>query len=222
MTLCAQVAFSFLFATLCLAASPVQAQSVVTESRVTTSQDRENSPQLTIRVYKLAPISTWALESAEAEAAHILRRTHLRLTWINCPSAANSGSCSSPEGPNDLILHVLATALPQAPADALGMASASPYGNCAFLFYDRIVACRKYRTWPYQVLGRAIAHEMVHLLLPASSHSVSGLMREKWSTEDLQFGGRAGVGLSTRWIELIREEGLRRTRTTQTLLNKSR
>jgi len=220
MTLRAQVAFSFLFATLCLAASPVQAQSVLRKSRTITSQDDENSPPLTIRVYKFAPLSSWTLVSAETEAARILRRTHLRLAWINCPSAANSGSCSIPEGPTDLILRVLATALPQASADALGMAAAAPYGNCAFLFYDRIVACRTYRALTYQVLGRAIAHEMVHLLLPASSHTVSGLMRKNWSTEDLQFGGQAGVGLSTRWIKLIQEEGLRRTRAAKTVLDK--
>ena len=124
MTLRAQVAFSFLFATLCLAASPVQAQSVLRKSRTITSQDDENSPPLTIRVYKFAPLSSWTLVSAETEAARILRRTHLRLAWINCPSAANSGSCSIPEGPSDLILRVLATALPQASADALGMAAA--------------------------------------------------------------------------------------------------
>lgn len=129
------IAIGHLFATLCLAASPVQAQSVVTESRMTTSQGDENSPRLTIRVYRLALISTRVLESAEAEAALTLRRAHLRLTWINCPSAADSGSCSSTEGRNDLILRMLATALPQAPTDALGMTSASPYGNCAFLFY---------------------------------------------------------------------------------------
>lgn len=150
----------------------------------------------------------------------MLRSTHLRLTWINCPSAVNSGSCSIHEGPTDLILRVLATALPQTPADALGTMAMSPYGNCAFVFYDRIVACRTYRTWIYQVLGRAMAHEIIHLLLPSSGHSASGLMRARWSTEDLQFDNQSGIGLSTRSIELIREEALRRMRTTKTLLDR--
>src|SRR6476646_4592450 len=101
MTLRAQVAFSFLFATLCLAASPVQAQSVLRKSRTITSQDDANSPPLTIRVYKFAPLSSWTLVSAETEAARILRRTHLRLTWLNCPAPTNSVSCAAPEQRSD-------------------------------------------------------------------------------------------------------------------------
>lgn len=220
MTLRAEAAFSFLFATLCLTALPIQAQSFVTGRQTTISQDDRDSPRLTIRVYRIASLSSWTLTSAEAEAARTLRSTHLRLTWINCPSAANSGSCSIPEGPTDLILRVLATALPQAPADVLGTMAMSPYGNCAFVFYDRIVACRTYRAWTYQVLGRAMAHEMVHLLLPGSGHSASGLMRATWSTEDLQVGNHSCMGLSTRSIELIREEALRKMRATKTPLDR--
>src|SRR6185437_7919135 len=112
MTLRVQAAFSFLFATLCLAASRVQAQQAVTESRTTTSQDDENSPRLTIRVQvqRIAPLSSWTLVSAEGEAARMLQSTHLRLTWINCPAPTNSASCAIPEQPSDLSLRVLATA----------------------------------------------------------------------------------------------------------------
>ena len=37
-----------------------------------------------------------------------------------------------------------------------------------------------------QVLGHAMAHEVGHLLLGSNSHSLRGLMRGKWSPEDLQ------------------------------------
>jgi len=210
MTLRAQAAFSFLFATLCLAASPVQAQSALTENKTITSQDGENSPRLTIRVYRIAPLSNLVLAWAEVEAARMLRSAHLRLTWINCPAPTNSASCAIPEQPSDLILRVLATALPHAPPDALGTTAESAYGNCAFLFYNRVVACRTYRTLTFLVLGRAMAHEIVHLLLPSSGHSASGLMSAMWSPKDLQSGGQLGLGLAAQWVELIREEALRR------------
>jgi hypothetical protein len=45
-------------------------------------------------------------------------------------------------------------------------------------------------------------------------------MKEKWSLEDLQFDRPWGFGLSTRWIELIQEEAVRRTRAAKTLLDK--
>ena len=210
MTVRAAAACSYLFAILCLRASAVQAQSLVTESRTATSLDEETSPRLSIRVYRIEPLSNWTLVSAEAEAARILRSTHLRLTWINCPAAGTSASCAIPERPSHLSLRVLATAFPKATANALGMAASSRYGNCAFLFYDRIAACRTHRVLVYQVLGIAIAHEIVHLLLPSSGHTASGLMSAKWSTQGFQLGSPSYIGLSRRSVELIREEALRR------------
>jgi hypothetical protein len=212
-------AFSDLFAILCLAALPIRVQSFVA-GRPTTSQDGGDSPQLTIRVYRIAALSSWVLVSAEAEAVRMLRNTNLRLTWINCPSPANPVSCSIPERPTDLILRVLETALPQATGNALGMTTSSPVGSCAMLFYDRILAYHAHRTLPYQILGRAIAHEIVHLLLPNSSHDAMGLMREKWFTEDLQFGNQSCIGLPTRSVELIRKEALRRMHAAKTLLER--
>jgi hypothetical protein len=38
------------------------------------------------------------------------------------------------------------------------------------------------------VLGRAIAHEIGHLLLGTNGHAPTGLMREIWSRETLQRG----------------------------------
>jgi hypothetical protein len=39
---------------------------------------------------------------------------------------------------------------------------------------------------PRVLLGRAIAHEIGHLLLSSSAHGVDGLMRPLWSREELQ------------------------------------
>jgi hypothetical protein len=219
MTLRAAV-FSYLLAILSLAALPIRAQSFVAGRRTISSQNDRDSPQLTIRVHRIAPVSSWLLVSAEAEAARMLRSTHLRLTWINCPSPENSIACSIPERPTDLILHVWPTASPQATANALGMTMSSPVGSCAVLFYDRILTYYAHRTFPYQILGRAIAHEIVHLLLPTSSHTASGLMRAKWFTKDLQFGNQSCIGLPTRSVELIREEALRRMHAVKTPLER--
>jgi hypothetical protein len=37
-----------------------------------------------------------------------------------------------------------------------------------------------------KLLGRAIAHEIGHLLLATNTHAPSGLMRELWSHDELQ------------------------------------
>ena len=44
---------------------------------------------------------------------------------------------------------------------------------------------------PSVVLGRAIAHELGHLLIGTPRHSSRGLMRALWSQEELR-GDRAG------------------------------
>jgi hypothetical protein len=48
------------------------------------------------------------------------------------------------------------------------------------------------------LLGRAIAHEIGHLLLGTNAHSVSGLMRAQWTPADIRRHA------STEW-ELTRE-----------------
>ncbi len=44
------------------------------------------------------------------------------------------------------------------------------------------------------ILGHAAAHEIGHLLLGSNSHSPQGLMRARWSRQDLQ---NAGIGQSS-------------------------
>ena len=63
---------------------------------------------------------------------------------------------------------------------------------------------------PLLLLGAAMAHEIVHMLLPVGSHAESGLMRPQWSTEDLKPRDIAAMGLSPRTLALMRVEALRK------------
>jgi hypothetical protein len=54
------------------------------------------------------------------------------------------------------------------------------------------------------LLGRAIAHEMGHLLLGSSRHTTSGLMRAFWSHEELRGLKPAHWGFSRREADRIR------------------
>jgi hypothetical protein len=64
------------------------------------------------------------------------------------------------------------------------------------------------------MLGRVLAHEITHLLLPQEDHAELGLMRGHWSAEDLQGTNTACLGLSVRSIQLMQGEALRRVRAT--------
>ena len=57
-----------------------------------------------------------------------------------------------------------------------------------------------------------MAHEIVHLLLGAESHSDLGLMRGQWSAEDLRMPSGACLGLSAHAVESIRTGVARRIR----------
>jgi hypothetical protein len=168
----------------------------------------KSTPELTVRVYKFPGLSDWVLNEAYAEAARILRPVPIKLKWVDCTSSV-SASCTSPLLPTDLIIRVLANALPQATESALGLAS-SGESAAAFIFYDRVVAQRTHTRLLPTILGRAMAHEITHLLVPQQDHSDLGLMRREWSADDLGFANSACLGLPIRSIQFMQKEALRR------------
>ena len=73
--------------------------------------------------------------------------------------------------------------------DALGVAYDSDglFAYLANVFYDRVNSFSQGESAPVPVLlGRAMAHEIGHLLLGTHSHSSIGIMRPFWSGQDLR------------------------------------
>ena len=174
--------------------------------------DFQSTPTLEVFVYGFPGLSPSILREAEAEADFILRPVPIRLDWINCISRPLTPSCFSPQLPADLTVRLLPKALPQTSASALGIADFSDDAAAAFLFYDRIVALRTYERFLSPMLGRVLAHEVAHLLLPSEGHSSYGLMRAWWSTDDLTVTSTACLALSARSVQLMYGEALRRVR----------
>jgi hypothetical protein len=143
------------------------------------------APQLTIRMYAVAPVSQDLVGLAAPEAARILRSLPMRLGWVNCSAPARPDSCESPDLPTDISIRLVPKALPSANKSALGMAMWSESGSSAAIFYDRALSIRKPGLLLTQILGRAMAHEVVHLLLGTTSHAEVGLMKAEWIAEDL-------------------------------------
>ena len=170
----------------------------------------QSTPTLNVFVYGFAGFSPWVLHGAETEAARMLRPAQIKLKWIDCISQVLSESCRSPKAPKDLIIRVLPKALPQAGTKALGIACSSPDCASAFLFYDRILALRSHRRLLPAMLGRAVAHEITHVLLPRQGHSPLGLMRAEWSMDDLDLTGTSCLGLSSQSVQFLYKEALRR------------
>ena len=170
------------------------------------------TPQLTARIYSFPGLSPWILRNAEAEATHAMRDVALTLVWMDCTAKVLSGVCLAPPAPGDLIVRILKKALPQASGAALGINDSSDSSAAAFVFYDRVFALRSYTLSVPVMLGRVIAHEITHLLLPREPHSNGGLMKAQWTAEDLQPQRSAGLGLARESLEFLEIEALRRER----------
>ena len=60
-------------------------------------------------------------------------------------------------------------------------------GTLATIYLDRIRSiARRTGVDAGRLIGRAIAHEIGHLLLGTSRHSAAGLMRARWSDREVQ------------------------------------
>jgi len=135
-----------------------------------------------IRVCGFFGLSPTLLAFAEAEAARVLRG--LEMQWIECRCAETS---CGPEEPDELTVRIVQKALPGATRGALGMASWSGDLGGALVFYDRALTFRSRTRMLHLILGRAMAHEIVHLLSPEEPHSDGGLMRGLWTLHDLGY-----------------------------------
>jgi hypothetical protein len=144
-------------------------------------------PVLTVRMQAVAPVSPKVLDLAAAEAAQALRYLPVRLQWLNCSTLPHSVVCDAPNRPIYIGIRLLPSAIPPASRSALGMAMWSEEGGSAAVFYDRALSVRRPGLFLAQILGRAMAHEIVHLLLGTTDHFESGLMKSEWTAEDLRF-----------------------------------
>lgn len=171
----------------------------------------QSTPELDVLVHSSQGLPYWVIEGAEAEASRIFQPARIGLKWIDCTCRMAPAACKSRQTSSDLVIRFVPKALPPASATALAMTLRSPDHGAAFIFYDRIAALQTSTSLLQTMLGRVLAHEITHLLLPAEEHSTYGLMRAHWRPEDLFFASTACGNLSAPLIQLLQREALRRT-----------
>ena len=112
--------------------------------------------------------------------------------WAQCP-AHRVGSvpaiCDTPPGHSDMVVRLVEGAEKDRDRRPLGQPLLDPStgkGVFATVFINRVDRLAEVAQYSRStVLGRAIAHEIGHLILGTNSHSESGLMREVWTVEQL-------------------------------------
>ena len=145
---------------------------------------------LVVRLYGDPELSPYDSQSALEEAKTILAHAGFASEWITCAAGAGTPRrCTVPLAGAEFVVR-LATAPPQAQplrSLPLGYSLVDPEtksGALATIYLDRVkwlagVSTAEVAT----VLGRAIAHELGHLLLGTPQHGRFGVMRAVWSSQ---------------------------------------
>jgi hypothetical protein len=150
---------------------------------------------LVVRVFDRSGLSPAERISAVRTADAILRQADVGATWVDCSkgsSAVTSPGCTAPLTQNELVLRI--TKGPRldvsAVERALGYSLVEPEaggGTLGTVFSDRVswLSGVSHSSRPV-LLGRAIAHEIGHLLIGTNEHATAGLMRAVWTADDLR------------------------------------
>jgi hypothetical protein len=149
-------------------------------------------PAVVIRVFDQTGMPTVDLLTAMSETEAILDRVGLSVSWANCSERRNeAAACQRPLGENELVMRLLnARSRPGGHEFPLGYSLVQPaagHGSLATVYEDLVrSAASRARVDRRRLLGRAIAHEIGHLLLNTNHHASAGLMRAVWSHAEIR------------------------------------
>jgi len=162
-----------------------------------------DSGPLIIRVYDTTDTASNARTAAIRTASEIVAKTGVSVEWRDCTSTSTESGCQDVRPGRDLIVRIMPEVTPSAsfrgsalqlrtlPGTSLqlGVALINPVtlsGEMATIFHEQVRAvARRSGVDDAELLGRAVAHEVGHLLLRVREHSPSGIMRGAWSIEEL-------------------------------------
>ena len=137
---------------------------------------------LAVRVYDAYGLPAATLDKAHAAVDRIVKDAEVRVTWESCP-------CGERVGPVELVVRISAAPAVSDPG-SLGFSFVDVdrrAGTLATVFADRVrVLSRLTGADEGELLGRAMAHEIGHLLLGTNEHAATGLMRAAWSRAELR------------------------------------
>jgi hypothetical protein len=148
-------------------------------------------PSVIIRIYDSVGLASDRLTTARHAVSAVLKPAGIDITWRDCRRAGTNGSsCNGALEPTEVIIRVVNAASTTQADDRLGYSSVDVqhhYDCLATVFADRIEAMAG-RTQSDQatLLGHVMAHEIGHLLMGTSTHSPIGLMRKRFSDDELR------------------------------------
>ena len=147
---------------------------------------------LLVRIYDNADILASELASALRTTHDIMRRADLIVDWVQCRARRDGlvpTVCDQPLSSSDVVVRLIeGSDKGTGERRALGYSLFDSTGISGFatVYVDRVDWLARRAQYPRApLLGRAIAHEIGHLLLRSNAHTESGLMREVWTAEQV-------------------------------------
>jgi hypothetical protein len=172
--------------------------------------------EIIVRVYDGTGVREEERRAALAVAASIVSVASVELVWRICDETAaaalaarRAGPCETPLAPGELAVRIVRSRsvdrtreLPL--GDAL-IDTRAGRGVLATVYIDRVewMAARTGDSRD-RLLGRAIAHELGHLLMATGAHGASGLMRAVWTQSEIRRRERNDWTFEPGEIALIR------------------
>jgi hypothetical protein len=181
------------------------------------SDETTSRPLLVVRTYNTYRMSSGNLRIAQDSAAAILKDVGIDVRWLDCGGKniepiGESPRCGQTPASNEVLLRIQAKGPvggTQNVSMGFSMVSRRPEGHAPILssvFADIVaLVARDVGVDARRLLGYAVAHEIGHLLLNSPRHSNAGLMRELWSSSELQASRTADWVFLSEEAETIRQ-----------------
>jgi len=158
---------------------------------------------LYVRLYDAADVPAAERDASLQVAASIVSAASIDVVWTVCERRAGHAparrapatrpiGCEAPMRPGELAVRMVRSPIPHAQTGVLPLGdamidAASGAGVLATVYADRVTWMAAQTGVERRVLlGRAIAHELGHLLMATSAHGTVGLMRPVWSRTELR------------------------------------
>lgn len=184
--------------------------------------------EIVIRVYDNTGAAPDARRAALKIAGSIVSGASVEVVWRICSSSSSQLSshhfrhldpCQSPLAAGELALRIVASGdgggdgrTPRPLGEAL-IDTRARAGVLATVYADRVEwLAAQTGADPHELMGRAIAHELGHLLMASSAHGTQGLMRPVWSLPEVRRQHTRDWSFAPREIAAIKERARRRQR----------
>jgi hypothetical protein len=202
-------------------AGPAASQTVHSTAEGASMDAGRHRSVIVVRTFNNFGVSGDDLGAARIYAAVILKNAGIDVTWMDCwyldsaPSDAPLGCRDSLDG-NEIVLRLQkAKMVPGRQYVSLGFSLVGNEGVpfLATVYPDLVHSiARSAGVDSREVLGRAIAHEIGHILLNTNGHPNTGLMRAAWSRVELRRNAAEDWQFLEQETHVMREAIARRSR----------